>query len=70
MIAVLLLALLAVVPLSLFSGTLVWSTAVEAFPRLVAEGWIARDIHWTTAVCLSFVCNLLIKASQTNNGKG
>lgn len=57
---------------SLIGGTVVWIVwphAMEAFPRLVNEEWVTHDIHWTTAVCLSFLCGILIKASQTNNNK-
>ena len=57
---------------SLFGGTVVWLAwpyAMEAFPRLVNEEWVVHKIGWWTAVCLSFVCNVLIKACQTNNNK-
>lgn len=58
--------------LSLIGGTIVWIAwphAMEAFPRLVNEEWVAYDIHWSTAVCLSFVLGVLIKAHQSNTNK-
>ena len=57
---------------SLIGGTivwLVWPSAMLAFPGLVAAGYLVPKIGWWSAVCLSFLCGTLIKASQTNNNK-
>jgi hypothetical protein len=57
---------------SLFGGTLlwlIWPTALDAFPRLVGEGWIEPRLSWWSSVCLVWVFAILIKSTQTNNNK-
>ena len=57
---------------SLIGGTIVWlawPSAMLAFPGLVKAGFLVPKIGWWSAVCLSFVCGTLIKASQTKNNK-
>ncbi len=47
---------------------LIWPLAVpEAFPGLVETGAVAARLSWRASVALTWVCALLIKASQTNN---
>jgi uncharacterized membrane protein YphA (DoxX/SURF4 family) len=67
---------LMVIPLialfSLLGGTLVWMawpSAMQAFPAVVKAGYLVPEISWWSAVCLSFVCGVLVKATQTNNNK-
>ena len=66
-------ALLGIIALSsVFGGTIlwfIWPTALDAFPRLVGEGWVDPNLSWWSSVCLVWVFSLLVKASQTNNNK-
>jgi len=59
--------------LAVIGGTivwLIWPVAVPAaLPGLVASGTIAGSLSWWASVCLTWLCGLLIKASQTNNNK-
>ena len=58
--------------LSLFGGTLlyfIWPIALNAFPRLVGEGWVDPNLSWWSCVCLVWVFGILIKSTQTNNNK-
>ena len=61
--------------ISVFPGTivwLIWPVAVPtAFPGLVASGMLSAKLSWWGSVCLSWLCGLLIKSSQsnTNNSK-
>lgn len=58
--------------ISLLGGTvlwLTWPTALDAFPRLVGEGWVEPRLSWWSSVCLVWVFTILVKASQTNNNK-
>ena len=53
---------------SLIGGTIVWLTwpsAMLAFPGLVKAGFLVPKIGWWSAVCLSFLCGTLVKASQS-----
>lgn len=57
---------------SVLGGTLVWlawPSAMQAFPAIVKAGYLVQEISWWSAVCLSFVCGVLLKATQTNNNK-
>ena len=58
---------------AVFAGTivwLIWPVAIPAvFPGLVASGAVAGKISWWAAVCFSWLCGLLLKASQTNTTK-
>lgn len=57
---------------STLGGTIVWMiwpTAVYAFPRLVAEGWLEPKLSWWTCVCLAWTTGILVKATYTNNSK-
>lgn len=63
-------AILLIVALSLVSGTILWALwpyAMAAFPGLVKTGTLAHELSWWTAVSLSVVSRILVKASQTNN---
>lgn len=48
---------------------LVWPTAVMAFPTAVTNGYLAAEISWSTSICLSFLCGLLIKSSLTESSE-
>ena len=56
---------------SVIGGTivyLIWPVAIPvAFPGLVESGKVASQIAWWPAVCLTWICGILIKSSQTNN---
>jgi len=56
---------------ALLGGTLVWllwPVAVPVvFPGLVAAGTISGKLTWWVAVCLTWLCSLLIKSSTTVN---
>lgn len=56
---------------ALFGGTLVywlWPVAIPAaFPGLVESGALSSEIMWWPAVCLTWLCGILIKSTQTNN---
>lgn len=57
---------------AVFGGTLLWllwPTAMDAFPRLVGEGWVEPNLSWWSSVCLVWVFTILVKASQTNTSK-
>jgi len=58
---------------ALFGGTLVywlWPVAIPAaLPGLVENGVLASEIMWWPAVCLTWLCGILIKSTQTNNNK-
>jgi hypothetical protein len=58
---------------SLVGGTIVywlWPVAIPAaLPGLVENGVLAASLPWWPAVCLTWLCGLLIKSSQTNNNK-
>jgi hypothetical protein len=64
-------ALALVALLALFGGTIVywiWPVAIHAaFPGLVASGAIAGKLAWWQAVCLTWLCGILIKSTQTNS---
>lgn len=65
-------AIALIAALSLVSGTIVWLLwpyAMAAFPGLVKAGTLASELSWWTSVCLTFVCSILIKASQSNTNK-
>lgn len=53
------------------SGTVVWIiwpfAIPAAFPGLVTSGVLASKISWWAAVCLSWIFNLLIRASVTKS---
>jgi hypothetical protein len=55
------------------SGTilwLIWPVAIPAaFPGLVASGVIAGRLSWWVSVCLTWIFEILIKASQSNRNK-
>ena len=57
--------------IALFSGTLVywlWPIAIPAaFSGLVENGVLTSELMWWPAVCLTWVCGILLKSSQTNN---
>lgn len=57
--------------LAVIGGTIVywiWPTVVPAvLPGLVESGTIAGKIAWWPAVCLTWICGILIKSTQTNN---
>lgn len=59
--------------IALFGGTilwLIWPVAIPAaFPGLVTAGTLAAKLTWGQSVCLTWICGLLIKSSQTNNNK-
>ena len=49
---------------------LIWPVAIPAaFPGLVASGTLASSLSWWQSVTLSWVFNILIRASQTNHSK-
>jgi hypothetical protein len=56
---------------ALIGGTivyLIWPVAIPAaFPGLVESGTIAGEISWWGSVCITWLCSILIKSSQTNN---
>jgi len=52
--------------LATLSGTLlyfIWPVAISAFPGLVAAGSLAAKLTWFQAVCLTWLCLMLIKGS-------
>jgi len=57
--------------IAIFGGTIVWLiwpyTFPVVFPNAVAAGIIVAKIPWWSAVCLTWVCGILIKSTQTNN---
>jgi len=57
--------------LALFEGTIVywiWPVTIPAvFPGLVASGTIAGKLLWWQSVCLTWLCGILIKSTQTNS---
>jgi len=59
--------------IALFGGTLVywlWPIAVPAaLPGLVENGVLSSELMWWPAVCLAWLCGILIKSTQTNNNK-
>jgi len=58
---------------ALFGGTLVywlWPIAIPAaLPGLVENGVLTGELMWWPAVCLTWLCGILIKSTQTNNNK-
>ena len=54
---------------AVFGGTIVWLIWPHAlpvvFPKLVATGWILTEIPWWSAVCLTWLCGILIKSQVT-----
>lgn len=57
---------------AVFGGTLlwlIWPTAMDAFPRLVGEGWVEPNLSWWSSVCLVWVFTILVKVSQTKTSK-
>jgi uncharacterized membrane protein YphA (DoxX/SURF4 family) len=57
---------------AVLGGTMVWlawPSAMQAFPALVKAGYMVPEISWWSAVCLSFVCGVLVKTIQTSNNK-
>ena len=58
---------------AVIGGTFVywlWPVAVPAaFPGLVESGVLTGQLMWWPAVCLTWLCGLLIKSSQTVNNK-
>ena len=66
-------AIVIVALLSVVGGTIVfwiWPHCIpQAFPGLVENGVIAGELTWKTAVFLTWVFGILIKASQTNTNK-
>jgi hypothetical protein len=56
---------------ALFSGTLLWLIWPYAFPvvfpKAVASGIILPELSWWTAVCLAWVCGILIKGTPGSN---
>jgi len=65
--------LITIVVIGVFAGTIVWLiwpfAIPAAFPGLVSSGVLAAKLSWWSAVCLSWIFNLLIRASQTNNSR-
>jgi len=65
-------AIIMVALMAVLGGTIVywiWPIAIPAvFPTLLG-GAIAGKLLWWQAVCLTWLCGLLIKSSQTNNNK-
>jgi hypothetical protein len=59
-----------IVLIALISGTIlyfIWPIAIPAvFPGLVEKGIIAGKLSWVVSVCLTWICGILIKASQSN----
>jgi hypothetical protein len=59
--------------IALISGTIlywIWPVAIPAvFPGLVTAGTLAAKLAWWQAVCLTWICGILIKSTQTNNNK-
>jgi len=57
--------------IALISGTILWLIWPYAFPVIfptaVAKGIIIAKIPWWTAVCVTWVCGILIKSTTTNN---
>jgi hypothetical protein len=51
--------------ISCFSGTIVWIIWDDCIPNITDK--LPADISWWTAVTLTWICHILIKASQTNN---
>jgi hypothetical protein len=46
---------------------LIWPVAIPAvFPKLVAAGTIAAQLTWWQSVCLTWLCSLLLKSSNSN----
>lgn len=67
-----LLVLVATMSMSLFAGTVVWllwPSAALAFPGLVKDGTIAREIPWWSAVCLSWTLAILGSKSSFSGGE-
>jgi hypothetical protein len=66
-----LVAVLLIGAIAVIGGTVVfiiWPMAIPAvFPGLVASGVLAAKIAWWPAVCLTWLCGILIKSTQTNN---
>ena len=56
---------------SLLGGTIVWwlwpYSIPVVFPKLVAEGYLIKEIPWLAAVCLTYVFGILIKSSSTSS---
>ena len=56
---------------AIMAGTILWliyPIAIPvAFPALVAKGYLAKELSWWSSVCLTWVANILIKSSNTNN---
>ena len=65
-----LMAIPLIAPFSVLGGTMVWlawPSAMQAFPAVVKAGYLVPEISWWSAVCLSFVCGVLVKATQMAN---
>jgi hypothetical protein len=52
---------------ALIAGTiiyLIWPIAIPAvFPGLIESGTIAKELDWWPAVCLTWICSILIKST-------
>lgn len=47
---------------------LIWPVAIPAtFPKIVEMNYIAAQISWWQAVCLCWICGLLIKSSYSSS---
>jgi hypothetical protein len=56
--------------ISILSGTLLWLIYPHIhalFPTAAAKGIIAKDLGWWDSVCITWIFNILIRASNTNN---
>jgi len=58
---------------AIIAGTLVfwlWPVAIPAaLPGVVAGGYLAAKLSWWQAVCLTWLCGLLIKSKSTTTNK-
>jgi len=68
--------ILIIVSISLFAiigGTIIywlWPVAIPAaFPGVVTAGYIAAKLSWWQAICLMWLCGLLIKSSSAVSNK-
>lgn len=59
--------------IAVFGGTIIywiWPVAIPAaFPGLVASGVLAGKLAWWEAVCLTWLCGILLKSSHINTPK-
>lgn len=58
---------------AVLGGTVVWLIWPYAFPvifpKAVAAGVLAAKIPWWSAVCLTWICGILIKSTNSNKNE-